>query len=275
MPAALPWRDEADDETSGVPARVQTPRPVLRDAFLTSLIAELDAVEVYLPSLYHSLIRHHPAMAPVIAIERKLREGQAHDALNELRLHITARYSLKDLEDQGAGQAHGKRMREMDQTHKAAVDKARDDYRRIRDKLLVLGLKPKNNIFRQLDDSDCRAISESRRIGDSRETRSWLWADLSILSKENVASGVKEFMIKRMLHSSCDTLVLRRTALDSRPHWFQCSASKARWEEEVYLRREEMYRTLAYFKHFSETWIMRAMQARAAGRYGADAYARR
>ena len=183
--------------------REVTPRPNLRDAFLLSLIAELDAVDIYLPSLYHSLIRRHPAMATVIDIERKLREGQAHDCLNELRLQITARYSIQNLDEQGAGQAHGKRIRELDETHQAAADRARQEYLRIRDILLVLGLKADNKTFRELTDTDCRPISESRHRGESRGTRSWLWADLSILSKQNVESGVKEFMVRRTLSPCC------------------------------------------------------------------------
>ncbi|KAI0706563.1 hypothetical protein C8Q76DRAFT_630169 [Earliella scabrosa] len=258
VPSALPWRDAADDLSHQIPTRTSRRRPVLRDAFLSSLIAEVQAVEIYLPSLYHSLIRRHPAMASPVAIERKLREGQARDTLNEVRLQITARYSLQNLEDQGAGQAHGKRIREMDETHQAAADKAREEYQRLRDILLVLGLKPDNPTFRELTDSDCRAISESRRRGESRETRSWLWADLSILRKQNMASGVKEFMIKH-----------------SRPHWFQCRAAKARWEEEEHLTREEMFRTLMYFARQVAEWTAHAQIAIQEGRMGAAAYARR
>ena len=62
---------------------------------------------------------------------------------------------------------------------------------------------------------------------------------------------------------------------DSRPHWFQCSAAKARWEEEVHLRREEMFRVLMYFRHYYEHWIQVAGKSSLEGRHGAAAYARR
>ena len=195
MPETLPWRDAQDDLDCGVAGTTETPRLPLRDTFLASLVAELEDVDVYLPSLYHSRIRNHPAMEPAVAIERKLREGEAHDCLNDVRLHITARHSLQGLEAQGAGQAHGKRVREMEATQDRHVSKAREEYNRIRRILLVLDMGKLNPTFRELTDADCHAVAEPRKRGESRTTRSWLWADLAILGKD-LDAGVKEFMVQ-------------------------------------------------------------------------------
>ncbi|KAI0711729.1 hypothetical protein C8Q76DRAFT_623155 [Earliella scabrosa] len=257
LPSCLPWRDEEDDRRLNVPTPVAIKPPILRDTFLASLVADIMDVDIYLPSLYHSLIRHHPALAPAVAIERELRQGEAHDALNELRLQIMARHSLRDLDDQGAGQAHGKRVREMEERHLKAANQYRDEYARIRTLLLALGVSHDDATFRELKEEDCSAITEKRKIGDSRKTRSWLWADLSILT-EDVESDVKAFMLE-----------------NSRPHWFRCSAAEARWHEEVYLKREEMYRTLLFFAARALAWHTRALEADQQGQLGTGAYARR
>ncbi|KAI0744400.1 hypothetical protein C8Q76DRAFT_604248 [Earliella scabrosa] len=257
VPTCLPWREPADDARCGVTARAAPVRPVLRDTMLLALVAEVNEVDIYLPSLYHSLIRRHTAMTPLVLIERRLREGQAHDALDDLRLQIMARYSVKDLDEQGAGQAHGKRIRELDETYQKAANKARDEYRRLRDILLLLGLGTDDPKLRELTDDDCKTMGENRKRGESRTQRSWLWADLSVLSKD-MESGVKGYMIKH-----------------SRAHWFRCSAAAARWKEEVYLKREEMFSTLLFFMNNARVWQARAAVEKTGGRMGATVFALR
>ncbi|KAI0735656.1 hypothetical protein C8Q76DRAFT_611678 [Earliella scabrosa] len=258
LPVSLPWRDLEDDQLCGIPTSAAAPaRAKLTDTMLLAMERELDDIDIYLPSLYHSLIRKHPALQAAVEVERKLREGQAHDALNNLRLALMASYSLKNLATQGAGQAHGQRVRDLEQTHRKAGNKARDEYRQIRNTMIVLGMPRADKTFPELTDADCQAIAESRHRGESRTTRSWLWADLSILSR-NLDSGVKTFMIKH-----------------SRPHWFRCRAAKARWEEEVFLKREEMYRTLLFFRRGIDSWTSEAQAASEGGRLGAAVYSRR
>ena len=67
---------------------------------------------------------------------------------------------------------------------------------RLREILLVLGMLPDDDRFRELKEDDCKTMSENRKRGESRAVRSWLWADLSILSKD-MEKGVKGFMVKR------------------------------------------------------------------------------
>ena len=195
LPTSLPWRDNADDRACGLPVENPTEPPKLRDTFLASLIADLVDVDIYLPSLYHSLIRRHPLMAPVVKIERELREGEAHDALNELRLQIMAQYSLRDLDDQGAGQAHGKKVREMQQTHKDAATRFSEEYRRICSILRCLGMPEDDSTFQVLKEADRAAFAEKRKINESRTTRSWLWADFTILSQDH-GPEVNTFLVE-------------------------------------------------------------------------------
>ncbi|KAI0691552.1 hypothetical protein C8Q76DRAFT_771966 [Earliella scabrosa] len=257
LPSCLPWRDGQDDRACGIESPAEVERTPPDDTFLAEMLDDIQDINIYLPSLYHSKIRNHPHMVAAVAIERKIREGQAHEALNDLRLQLTARHSLQDLRQQGSGQSHNKRIIEMDKTYKDASDRARDEYRRIRSLLLIVGMSPSNESLRPLKDEDCKPLVEIRRIGESRTTRSWLWGDMSML-REDMDAQAKAFMISR-----------------TRPHWFRCRASKARWEEEVYLKREEMFRTLRYFMHGREMWERRARERGGRRSWGAQAYANR
>ena len=86
---------------------------------------------------------------------------------------------------------------------------------------------------------------------------------------------MKDFMMKSecRLHDSdsIDVTIL----VETRAHWFRCSAAKARWEEEVYLLQEEMYRTVQSFKADELEWQQRAQAEDDAGRAGSAAYCRR
>ena len=156
----------------------------------------LHSIPVELPSTYTAEIRSHPAMASAVSIERKLREGQANNALNELRAHLTALYSLEDLQKQGSGQAHGKRVRAMAATEVTIGHHARDEYRRVRNILLKLGMPESDETYRALTDSDARpfiVFSHQHQRGDSKRPPSWIWNDFSFLTNQQDAE-VKDYM---------------------------------------------------------------------------------
>lgn len=61
--------------------------------------------------------------------------------------------------------------------------------------------------------------------------------------------------------------------LETKPHWFRCRAKLARWEEEVNIKREEMFRTRAMFQYERGVWLARAASESSGGRAGRAAYA--
>ena len=177
---------------------------LLEDAYLSEYLEMLHAIHVKLPSYYTTGIRTHPKMEEAVSIERKLREGQAKDALDELRTHLTALYSLEDLRGQGTGQAHGQRVKALAATEVAIGHQARDEYRRVRKVLVELGMPEDDKTFRILIDEDAKpfiVFSHQHRRGDSKRTGSWLWEDFSFANDQG-DNEVKEYMY----HSEFDTL---------------------------------------------------------------------
>ncbi|KAH9884049.1 hypothetical protein C8Q73DRAFT_661332, partial [Cubamyces lactineus] len=225
---------------------------LLEDAYLAEYTDILHSIPVELPSTYTAEIRSHPAMVSAVSIERKLREGQANDALNELRAHLTALYSLEDLQKQGSGQAHGKRVRAMAATEVTIGHHARDEYRRVRNILLKLGMPEGDETYRPLTDNDARpfiVFSHQHQRGDSKRPPSWIWNDFSFLTNQQDAE-VKDYMWQKL-----------------RPFWFRRRAARARWQEEVYMKREEMYRTQKFFEWHRARWTERAQDAEEEGQY--------
>ncbi|KAJ2988754.1 hypothetical protein NUW54_g9011 [Trametes sanguinea] len=110
--------------------------------------------------------------------------------------------------------------------------------------------------FRVLADNDCRAfvvVSEEQRHGDSYREQSWIWGDFSFAGR--LAEGNLE---KFVYHSM-------------KAHWFRQNALRSRWQEEMHLRREEMYRTLKFFEHHERQWKARADERMRYGDHGAAA----
>ncbi|KAI0643312.1 hypothetical protein C8Q79DRAFT_915187, partial [Trametes meyenii] len=247
----FPWRDAADDKAHGI---------VVTRSSADRLLDTLQSIRIDLPSMYHSRVRQQPTLQAVVEVERKLREGQANDALHELRTHLTAMYSLEDLRHQGMGQDHGKRVRGLSATEVEVGRRARDEYRRVRVALRVLGMKEDHETYRVLTDNDAKPFvvtPEQHRRGDSKRNPSWLWEDFSFIDdQEN--DEVKEVLLAR-----------------TRPHWFRRRAAKARWEEELHIKWEEMYRTVQFFERYINIWDQKVHHAKTDGRDGAAVYAKR
>ncbi|KAI0644659.1 hypothetical protein C8Q79DRAFT_1001927 [Trametes meyenii] len=237
----FPWRNAADDKAHGIVVTSCSPH---------RLLDTLQSVRIDLPSMYHSRVRQQPALQAVVEVERKLREGQANDALHELRTHLTAMYSLEDLRHQGMGQDHGKRVRGLSATEVEVGRRARDEYRRVRVALRVLGMNKDHETYRVLMDKDAKPFvvtAEQHRRGDSKRNPSWLWEDFSFIdNQEN--DEVKNVLL---------------------------ATAKARWEEELHIKREEMFRTLRFFETYTKLWDDSAEQSEKDGRYGAGVYAKR
>lgn len=58
-------------------------------------------------------------------------------------------------------------------------------------------------------------------------------------------------------------------------HWFRRKAIRDRWAEEVLLTREEMGRTVRFFKHYEGLWIKQAEKLQGDKRVAEACYARR
>ncbi|KAI0656991.1 hypothetical protein C8Q70DRAFT_1046552 [Cubamyces menziesii] len=232
----------------------------LDDDHLDSLLASVNEVVLCLPSLYHSSLRGHASLKTAIEIERRIREGQANDALDNLRTHLAARYSLRDLRAQGKGPKHGKKVRALAQVETKIGTEAKQEYRRLRVLLRVLGMAEDDDKYKVLRDDDLKhfvAVTEQYELGSGSKTGSWLWGDFTFVNKQG-NEEVHEFLMRKL-----------------KPHWFRSRANMTRWAEEVNLKQEEMYRTLQMFRYEMTRWDAEGEAEDEAGRAGYAACARK
>ena len=81
---------------------------------------------------------------------------------------------------------------------KIAIDKAKAEYRAIREQLLLLGMPDDDPKFKPLRDEDCKAfvvVMEEVQRGDSRKVPSWIWGDFSFVGQVG-DNDVKTFLVE-------------------------------------------------------------------------------
>ncbi|KAI0349249.1 hypothetical protein OH77DRAFT_1415382 [Trametes cingulata] len=273
-PPGFPGRNDDDDRAFGVTRAPLTPTETTVLAFrkksasnsskkaqdILEMLDSLDHTSPPLPSDYHSAVRFHPAMTEFVKIERALHEGQANEALDELRLHITTHLSLQHRKQQESGVKNNTVNDRRLQEKREVINATKGRYRELRGILLVLGMEENHKTYKVLDDDDCKAFTlyeGEKKLGDSYKLPTWIWGDFSF-ARKLPPGDIKNFVKGAM-----------------RSHWFRHSALKTRWEEEVNTRLEEMFRTWTFFGWQEELWLARARAWEADESPGAAVLARR
>ncbi|KAF8138624.1 hypothetical protein EV363DRAFT_1394065 [Boletus edulis] len=175
--------------------------------------------------------------------EWKLREGQAHDALNELRQALRSRaYMLKFKDRFLRGQGANTRARNCLKSVEAKVNASAKKYRVAHHALVALGgLLGKvgwKNQLRHLADDDIRSMTDgSEEVrSEGRRRLSWIW----------LVCGYSEN------DTEDDTGAGPQDAI--RIEWCRTRARAYRWTEEVDLLFEEQQRVLRFFDWHAEWW---------------------
>lgn len=134
---------------------------------------------LWLPSALHRQVR---CEARLEEIEWKLRFGQAHDALEELRQGLRSRaYMLrfKDrfLRGQGANTRARNCLKSVDAKVNAAAAKYRAAHSALSELSPLLGKVGWKSVLRCLEDSDIRSMTEGtdERSSEGRRRLSWIW----------------------------------------------------------------------------------------------------
>ncbi|KAI0349199.1 hypothetical protein OH77DRAFT_121712 [Trametes cingulata] len=270
---SFPMRDPADDcanglreslnaigEPNGVQSTGKAKKTSKKDKTIADMLRNLDELQIPLPSDYHSAVRAQSCMADFVKIERALREGEANDALDVLRLHLTTYLSLEVRKTQGEGVVHNTIGDRRLQEKRVAIEAAKQRYREVYHLLRVLGMPKKHCRYKPLRDEDCKPFTllmGEQKLGDSYKLPTWIWGDFSFAQK--LAKG----QMKNFVSDA------------ARAHWFRHSALKTRWEEEVNVRLEEMWRTATFFAVQEAQWLEYAKDWERAGSSGTCVTARR
>ncbi|KAF7372003.1 CxC2 domain-containing protein [Mycena venus] len=215
-----------------------------------------ESVRLFMPSdILDNEKRVRACAVGLPEVESELRIGEAHEALNALRLGLrtrtmTNRFWLRH--------CTGQRMLTQGQGVLCQVNlkihKAKFRYRYVRNALIRLkGHGPWERELRVLEDSDVRALNERaltaeehRRgggiaafgvvaIGEGRRTLSWIW--YSARPEEPTEAELVEAL---------------------RVEWCKAYARTRRWDEDVVLVEEEMRRTIEYGHSMARKWKQRA-----------------
>ncbi|OCH85647.1 hypothetical protein OBBRIDRAFT_807358 [Obba rivulosa] len=203
---------------------------------------------IELPLSYSARIIRCESMKEAVDIERRLREGQANDALAEFSLKEHQRKETTGIEAMMRSQRQIQKQSE-------AIDRAADMYTRAHTALLTLTEKTDECRYRALEAGDIVAfMMRGQVIGESRKASSWIWEDCSWL--DNTEEGAVKNFVKNAI----------------RVHWFRRAALKTRWDEQKLLIEEEMRRMLRFFQHWQQHWLLMSDEEVRNGRRGHAAY---
>lgn len=236
----------------------------------------MNAIQIDLPSSQNPCFRQHAALAEAIKIETQLRQGQANDALDDLRAHLVTSYTFYQDQKKASGQKAKLRGNWRIKHKRQAIDRAAAVYRRCRASLVNLGLDARSlaeqyRVLKKADVQPFMVFIDKDSRGYSKAPPSWIWGDLGFVDK---TADIEDYVCE-----SKHSIVLSSPGLTNsvavRAFWFRNSALLRRWTEEVFLLREEMRRTVRSFKWYHATWAARAITEEAEGREGYAAYYRK
>ena len=123
-----------------------------------------------------------------VEVEKKLREGQANDALEDLRSQLITSYALQQEKKKVTGQKRTTRQLAAIGRKKRAIEVAAERYRRARGALICLGMSEDDKTFKELKKEDVKAFvvyTADQQLGDSKKESSWIWEDLSFVKNAN------------------------------------------------------------------------------------------
>ncbi|THH19633.1 hypothetical protein EUX98_g8733 [Antrodiella citrinella] len=188
----------------------------------------------------------HPRLTTLMKKELQLREGQANDALNDLRLAVSQRSVLyRTTVRHARNYDKNTRAHAQVRTMSATIGKASRVYSLARKAMKALGA-PKKLLekYKELSPADLKADTSAVDF-NARGTRhanlSWIWS---------VASDDEP---KEMLEMD-------------RVNFIRSMARLARWEEEEEMLRCEAKWARRFFKYQAERWTQRGENASGGGR---------
>jgi hypothetical protein len=134
--------------------------------------------KLFLPSAFDERTRASLGLKELGDAEYKLREGQAHDALEDVRVAIkTFNFNVAFKIAQIQGQSANTRAQNFLRTLANDRIRAADEYRRARWALVALGLSETDPILRHLVNEELYAKNtrDSPKMGDSGDVDPWFW----------------------------------------------------------------------------------------------------
>jgi hypothetical protein len=137
-----------------------------------------ESASLNLPSAFPQHVRTQLNLDSLASEEYRLREGQAHDALESLRRAIqTYNFNVDFKKNQVRGQGANTRAQNYLQVLEADKKRAALKYAHAREALLKLGLSANDKILRKLDFTNLHGknMAKPPKLGDSKKEEPWFW----------------------------------------------------------------------------------------------------
>ena len=152
--------------------------PRLRDELDVVDLAEPENEKLLIPSRFSDVRRRSLGIDKLARVEYSLWEGQAHDALDKLRLAIqTFNYNIKFKLDNVHGQCPNTHAKQFLLSLSKDKVSAADKYRQVRNALLALGLSVDDKLLCPLlnDELWCKNENTPAAQGDAKTEDPWYW----------------------------------------------------------------------------------------------------
>ncbi|KAJ6624330.1 hypothetical protein B0H10DRAFT_1943231 [Mycena sp. CBHHK59/15] len=208
---------------------------------------------LFFPSQFSETVRDEMKLAALAQVEYVQREGQAFDALSDVRTAImTFNYNrtIKCSEIHGVG-ANTRAQNYLKLLHNDIIVAA-NTYTRTREALIALGLPSTDPVLQRLVKTELYGKGGTKQAaGDAKKREPWFWStgQPADMSAEEVTEWEAEV---------------------NRVKWFRERALRDRAQEEKEMLEQEFERTITWFSKTADVWEKLAAKTEGAG---AKAYA--
>ena len=204
-------------------------------------------IPLFLPSSLPAHIRSLPELKEICALEQRLREPQADDALAEVRRQrrvIQGLWLFKRLNISGTGNRPNTRMITLYKRFNKKTERAAEKYRSAWRALSVLDPGGSwSTRFKELKKEHVSGPGkEPEDTSNSRYEPSWIWLVPRVVDPSNAETTIGEDEFKETM----------------RVEWSKARARMRRWSEEVLIIQEEMRRVIVYQKWKAAWWRERS-----------------
>jgi len=245
--------------------------PQLQDELDDINLEEPEKEKLLIPSDFTNTQRGSLRIQELARVEYSLREGQAYDALDKVRLAIqTFNYNVKFKTNNVRRQNANTRVQRFLLSLSNDKVNAADKYQRVRTALLALGLSADDKLLRPLlnDDLWCKNENAPAAQGDAKTKDPWYW----MVGRPSGLSPVEEaewqIESKQTPVFSYDSLLKIFAA--NRVKWFHARAARDRAQEEVEILETEFCHAHRLFVRMAKVWM--ELSERAKCKKGKAAY---
>lgn len=140
-------------------------------------LGDVSEVILRLPSDFSRSERDAFCLNELAEVERSLREGEAYDVLEELRQQLKFNCAVQlDKQQNHRGTHANTRFQRVFSEARRLKDYWMNEYGRVRDALLSLGLSDKDETFMRLTEADTwRRSTLEPVLGEAMRQDGWIW----------------------------------------------------------------------------------------------------